>query len=80
VSPGSIDTDMGKLEEQKGTAAMLRYAAVKRFGRADEVAELLAFCSTGKASYLTGIDIPCDGGVSGSVTLRDKLSIARKPS
>ena len=80
VSPGSIDTNMGRLEEQTGTGAMLRHAALKRFGRADEVAELLAFCASDKSSYLTGVDVPCDGGVTGSVTLRDKLSIARKPS
>lgn len=80
VSPGSIDTDMGRLEEQRGAGAMLRHAALKRFGRPEEVAELLAFCASDKASYLTGIDIPCDGGVTGSVSLRDKLSIARKPS
>lgn len=78
VSPGSVDTDMGRLEEQKGTGAMLRHAAIKRFGRPQEVAELIAFCASDKASYLTGIDIPCDGGVTGSVTLREKLSIARK--
>jgi triacylglycerol lipase len=79
VSPGSIDTEMGRLEEQKGSAGMLRHAAVKRFGHPEEVAELLAFLASNKAAYLTGIDIPCDGGVTGSVTLRDKLSIARKP-
>ena len=60
-------------------AAMLRHATLKRFGRPQEVAELLAFYAGDKASYLTGIDIPCDGGVTGSVTLRDRLSIARKP-
>jgi NAD(P)-dependent dehydrogenase (short-subunit alcohol dehydrogenase family) len=59
---------------------MLRHATLKRFGRPEEVAELLAFCAGDKAFYLTGIDIPCDGGVTGSVTLRDRLSIARKPS
>ena len=77
VSPGSIDTEMGRLEEQAGAGAMLEYAALKRFGRPEEVAELLAFCASEKASYVTGIDIACDGGVLASVTLRDKLAVAR---
>lgn len=78
VSPGSIDTDMGRLEEQAGSGAMLQFAALKRFGTPDEVAELLAFCASAKAGYLTGIDIPCDGGVLASITWRDKLAVARR--
>ena len=63
VSPGSFDTSMGRIEEKSGSAAMLRSAALKRFGRPDEIAELLTFCAGDKASYLTGTDILCDGGV-----------------
>jgi NAD(P)-dependent dehydrogenase (short-subunit alcohol dehydrogenase family) len=76
VSPGPIDTEMGRLEEQSG-AAMARYAALKRFGTAEEVAELLAFCASEKAGYLTGVDILCDGGAIASMTLRDKMAAAR---
>ncbi len=54
---------MGRLEEQSGAGAMVDYAALKRFGKAEEIAELLAFCASDKASYLTGVDILCDGGV-----------------
>ena len=79
ISPGSIDTRMGRLEEQSGSGAMLRYAALKRFGRPEEVAELLAFCASDRAGYLTGVDLLCDGGVIGSMTFRDKLAIARNP-
>jgi len=70
---------MGRLEEQSGSGAMLRRAALKRFGRPEEVAELLAFCASDRASYLTGIDILCDGGVISSMTFRDKLAVARNP-
>jgi NAD(P)-dependent dehydrogenase (short-subunit alcohol dehydrogenase family) len=79
VSPGSIDTQMGRLEERSGAGAMLGHAALKRFGRPEEVAELLAFCAGNRAGYLTGVDILCDGGVIGSMTLRDKLALARNP-
>jgi NAD(P)-dependent dehydrogenase (short-subunit alcohol dehydrogenase family) len=77
VSPGSIDTEMGRLEEQAGARAMLQFAALKRFGMPEEVAELLAFCASDKAGYITGIDIACDGGVLASVTFRNKLAVAR---
>ncbi|MEZ0351108.1 SDR family oxidoreductase [Mycobacterium sp. pR1184] len=77
VSPGSIDTEMGRLEEQTGAGAMLNYAALNRFGRPEEVAELLVFCATEKASYLTGVDIACDGGVLAAFTLRDMMAVAR---
>lgn len=63
VSPGSFDTQMGRLEEKSGSADMLENAALKRFGKVEEIAELLAFCASDKASYLTGTDILCDGGV-----------------
>lgn len=62
VSPGSFDTAMGRLEEKSGSAEMLKTAALKRFGRPEEIAEVLAFCASDKASYLTGVDILCDGG------------------
>jgi len=79
VSPGSIDTEMGRLEEQSGSGAMARHAALKRFGRPEEVAELLAFCASDRAGYLTGTDILCDGGVVASMTFRGRLAVARKP-
>ncbi len=66
VSPGSFDTEMGRLEEKSGSADMLKKAALKRFGRPEEIAELLAFCASDKASYITGVDILCDGGVVAS--------------
>lgn len=77
VSPGSIDTAMGRLEEASGAGKMVEFAALKRFGTAEEVAELLAFCAGPKASYLTGIDILIDGGTRAGVGLRKMLAMAR---
>lgn len=62
VSPGVIDTSMGRLEEKSGSADMIKKAALKRYGRPEELAEVLAFCASDKASFLTGTDILCDGG------------------
>lgn len=78
VSPGSFDTAMGRLEEKSGSAEMLEFAALKRFGRPEEIAELLAFCVSEKPGYLTGTDILCDGGTVAGVDLRAMLSMARR--
>ncbi len=76
VSPGSVDTEMGRLEEQAGAGAMVADAAVPRWGRPEEMAELLAFCASTKAGYLTGTDILNDGGVVASVTERARVAAA----
>jgi NAD(P)-dependent dehydrogenase (short-subunit alcohol dehydrogenase family) len=74
VSPGSIDTEMGRLEEQAGAGAMVTDAAVPRWGKPEEMAELLAFCVSDKAGYLTGTDILNDGGVIASMTERARMA------
>lgn len=77
VSPGSIDTEMGRLEARAGSGAMVKLAALKRFGKPEEVAEVLAFCASTKAGYLTGVDIACDGGVLAAFTLKNLITVAR---
>jgi len=74
VSPGSIDTEMGRLEEQAGAGAMVADAAVPRWGRPEEMAELLAFCASDRAGYLTGTDILNDGGVIASMKERARIA------
>lgn len=74
VSPGSVDTEMGRLEEQAGAGAMVTNAAVPRWGKAEEMAELLAFCVSDKAGYLTGTDILNDGGVIASMRERARVA------
>ena len=74
VSPGSIDTEMGRLEEQAGAGAMVADAAVPRWGTPEEMAELFAFCASDKAGYLTGTDILNDGGVVASMKERARVA------
>ena len=74
VSPGSVDTEMGRLEEQAGAGAMVADAAVPRWGKPEEMAELFAFCASDKAGYLTGTDILNDGGVVASMKERTRLA------
>lgn len=70
VSPGSVDTEMGLLEAEAGAGAMVTNAAVPRWGTAEEMAELFAFCAGDRAGYLTGTDILNDGGVIASMRER----------
>lgn len=74
VSPGSVETEMGLLEAEAGAGALVADAAVPRWGRPEEMADLLAFCASDKAGYLTGTDILNDGGVVASVTERARLA------
>ena len=77
VSPGTFDTEMGRLEEKSGSAKLIDFAALKRFGRPEEIAELLAFCASEKAGYLTGTDILCDGGTKAGLDLKGMIAMAR---
>jgi NAD(P)-dependent dehydrogenase (short-subunit alcohol dehydrogenase family) len=74
VSPGSIDTEMGRLEEQAGAGAMVTDAAVPRWGKPEEMGALLAFCASDSAGYLTGTDILNDGGVVASMKERARTA------
>lgn len=74
VSPGSTDTEMGRLEENAGAGAVVADAAVPRWGTPEEMAELLVFCASPKAGYLTGTDILNDGGVIASMRERARLA------
>jgi NAD(P)-dependent dehydrogenase (short-subunit alcohol dehydrogenase family) len=69
ISPGTIDTEMGRLEEKSGSIKIMQEkAALKRLGKPEEIAQLAEFCVSDQAAYITGIDILCDGGVIASQT------------
>lgn len=74
VSPGSVDTEMGRLEEKAGAGALVADAAVPRWGTPEEMAELFAFCASDRAGYLTGTDILNDGGVVASMRERARVA------
>src|SRR5438309_1324842 len=63
VQPGPIDTD---LNPASGEWAAGQKAAVPlgRYGRADEVAALVAFVAGPESSYITGANLTVDGGTN----------------
>ena len=65
VSPGNFETPMGDLEREEADS-YTKFCAIKRFGRVNEIASLLAYCASPSAGYLTGTDILCDGGLVAS--------------
>ncbi len=70
VRPGVMDTGfIAKAglspDAAEGLAASLRGTIpMKRFGRSEEVASAVAFLASDEASYITGIDLPVDGGLT----------------
>jgi 3alpha(or 20beta)-hydroxysteroid dehydrogenase len=75
IHPGAIDTPMLRNSDQEMPAPQI---PVARFGRADEVARTVLFLVSDHAAYITGADVPIDGGAStgGWVRPREVLRAA----
>lgn len=63
VAPGVIDTDMSNFTKtEAGREAILGMQALKRIGKPEDVADVVAFLASDAARWITGASIPVDGG------------------
>ena len=63
VATGVIDTDMSNFTKtEAGREITLGMQALKRIGKPEDIADVVAFLASDGARWITGASIPVDGG------------------
>jgi 3-oxoacyl-[acyl-carrier protein] reductase len=63
IAPGVIDTDMSNFTKtEAGREVALEMQALKRIGKPEDIADVVAFVASDRARWITGASIPVDGG------------------
>jgi NAD(P)-dependent dehydrogenase (short-subunit alcohol dehydrogenase family) len=65
VAPGTTDTGMLTrfTDTDENKAALVSTVPIKRLATPEEIAHVIVFVASAKASYMTGASIPVDGGM-----------------
>ena len=63
IAPGFVETDMTSSRDEKRRSDIAAQVPLGRFCSAEEIAEVVSFIASSKASYITGAIIPVDGGL-----------------
>ena len=63
IAPGYIETDMTKKLNQKVKEDLMSSIPLKRFGKVEDVANLVCFLVSDDANYITGQTFNIDGGM-----------------
>ena len=64
VVPGFIETDMTAVMPRQIKKESMEKILLKRFGKPEEIAQVVLFLSSDSASYIAGQAIVVDGGLS----------------
>jgi 3-oxoacyl-[acyl-carrier protein] reductase len=68
IAPGRIDTErLREVYPDGPSEADLAAIALRRIGEPREIGEVVCFLASDRASYLTGIVLPVDGGLTRSL-------------
>ena len=63
IAPGFVETDMTAELDEKRRGEIAGQVPLGRFSTAQEIADVVSFVASAKASYITGAIIPVDGGL-----------------
>jgi len=63
IAPGFVETDMTAELDEKRRGEISTQVPLGRFCSAEEIADVVSFIASPKASYITGAIIPVDGGL-----------------
>lgn len=78
VSPGAIETSMSLYESKENPAVdfLIKNTPIPRFGKPEEVTDLVLYLCSDKAKFITGVDIVIDGGIVSHLKYNDIFGIA----
>ena len=63
VAPGTVEGEMIKQISEDGLEILKQTLPLKRFGKPENIAEVVAFLASGASSFMTGAVIDVNGGI-----------------